>query len=171
MNIGIVRRQIRAKIVEILDNPDYQVATYLPNYSDDALYQYVKGKATTRPCLFVQQPSIRTEPIDTVNSLLNVTYEIRIVMVTPQGVKLAQIPDEQPDTDLMLNFIAHALASNNPLTLVDSSVPRTAWVSEFSELFTDDTVDVAQCVIQFSPITVDMSEYLSFTLTLPAELS
>lgn len=171
MNLGTVRRELREKIVEILQNEEYQVATYLPNYSDEALYQYVKGKATSVACLFVSQPSLKSAPIDTVDSLVNVSYQIRIVMVTPQGVKLAQIPDEKPDTDLMLNFIAHRIASNNPLSLASAGTPRNAWISEFSELFTDDTVDVAQCTIEFAPITVDFTDYTGFTYTIPAELS
>jgi hypothetical protein len=154
--LGLIRRALRAKIVEILTESEYQVATYLPNYSDEALYQYVKGKTTTRACLFVSQPAIKTQPIDTVDSMLNVTYEIRIVMTTPQGVKLAQIPDEQPDTDEILDFIAEKLAENNPLDIDSEQSPRTAYISEFSELFTDETIDVAQCVIQFSPITIEL---------------
>lgn len=156
--LGLIRRALRDKIVEILTDSEsgYQIATYLPNYSDEALYQYVKGKTTSNPCLFISQPALKTQPIDTVDSMLNVTYEIRIVMTTPQGVKLAQIPTEKPDTDEMLDYIAEKLSANNPLDIDSEQSPRTAYISEFTELFTDETIDVAQCVIQFSPITIEL---------------
>lgn len=161
MSMGTIRRELRDAIVELLKTPaedsPYQVATYLPNYSDDALYQYVKGKTTGVPCLFISQPSIKATPFDTVSSMANAVYEIRIVMTTPQGVKLAQIPDEKPDTDDMLDFIHDRLVASNPISLQSAGVPRTAYIAEFSELFTDDTIDVAQCIIQFEPITLDFS--------------